>query len=76
MGEEIIEEVKAEEFKTPQISTRLQAFSLIFTGLAFFWANDRKKLIFLLIASLALSVILYNNINLLKEIYSLTGQQP
>ena len=71
MGEEIVETILSEEFKTPEIKTRLQAFALIATGLSFFWSNDRKVMIFLLIASFVVALVLYNNVNLITEVYKL-----
>jgi len=35
MGDEIVESVQAEEFKTPVISTRGQAFLLLFKAISF-----------------------------------------
>jgi hypothetical protein len=71
MGEETIDVIESEEFKTPEIKTRLQAFSMMFTAISFFWSNDKKKVIFLLVALFAVALILYNNIDLITEIYNL-----
>lgn len=71
MGDEIVESVQAEEFKTPVISTRGQAFLLLFKAISFFWDNDRKKVIAFLVLSFAVALILYNNINVVTEIYNL-----
>ena len=69
MGEETVETIQAEEFKTPVISTRGQAFLLLFKSMGFFWENDRKKVIAFLVLSFAIALILYNNINVIEEIY-------
>jgi len=71
MGEEQIDVIASEEFKTPEIKTRGQAFLLLFTAISFFWSNDRKKVIAFLVIVLATSLILYNNINVVTEIYNL-----
>jgi len=73
MGEQI-DVIEAEEFKTPEVKTGLQAFSLIVTGFSFFFTNYKKTTIFLLIAVFVFALVLYNNVNLIKEVYSLTGQ--
>lgn len=71
MTPEIIDVIEPEEFKTPQISTPLQAFALIATGLSFFFSNYRKTTIFILVASFAIALILYNNINVVRELYKI-----
>jgi hypothetical protein len=70
MGEQI-DVIEAEEFKTPEVKTGLQAFSLIVTGFSFFFTNYKKTTIFLLVALFAVALILYNNINVVKEIYGI-----
>ena len=74
MPDEVIDIVPEEDFKTPKISTRGQAFLLLFKALGFFWENDKKKMIALIVASFAVALILYNNINVVKEIYSILPQ--
>jgi hypothetical protein len=75
MGEEKIDVIEPEEFKTPQVSTGLQAFSLIVAGISFYWTNYRKSTIFILVALFAVALILYNNVNVLREIYSIVPGQ-
>lgn len=74
MPEEIVDVIEAQEFKVPAVSTGSQAFLLIVAGFQFFFTNYKKTTIFLLIALFVFALVLYNNVNLIKEVYSLTGQ--
>lgn len=74
MGNEQIDVIEGEEFKTPEVKTGLQAFSLIVSGFSFFWSNYRKTTIFILVAIFAVALILYNNVNIVREIYGLLPQ--
>ena len=47
------------------------AFLLIVAGFSFFFTNYKKTTIFLLVALFAVALILYNNINVVKEIYGI-----
>ena len=69
-----IDVIEPEEFKTPEVKTGLQAFALIVTGFSFFFSNYKKTTIFLLVAAFAVALILYNNINVIKELYSILPQ--
>lgn len=68
---EQIDVIEPEEFKTPEIKTPLQAFALIATGFSFFFTNYKKTTIFLLIALFTVALVLYNNVNIIKELYGL-----
>jgi hypothetical protein len=74
MGNDQIDIIEGEEFKTPEVKTGLQAFALIVSGLSFFFSNYRKTTIFLLVALFAVALILYNNINVVKELYNILPQ--
>ncbi len=71
MPEEIVDVIEAQEFKVPAVGTGSQAFLLIIAGFSFFFTNYKKTTIFLLVALFAVALILYNNINVVKEIYGI-----
>jgi len=71
MSEEKIEVIEPEEVKTPEIKTPLQAFALIATGFMFFYENYKKTTILIIIVIIAVSLIIYNNISVVKTINDL-----
>lgn len=76
MGEDQkIDDVESIEAKVPEIENYLQAIGSIGNGFKWFFKNHPKKTIFGFVALFAVALILYNNINILKEIYNLVPSQ-
>ena len=49
MGEEQVDVIEAEEFKIPEVKTGLQAMTLIWQGMSYFFQNHQKATWFALI---------------------------
>jgi hypothetical protein len=49
MGEQQIDVIEAEEFKVPEVKTGLQAMTLVWQGMSYFFTNHKKATWFVLI---------------------------
>ena len=59
MGEEQVDIIEAEEFKIPEVKTGLQAMTLIWQGMSYFFSNHKKTTWFVLIL---ISLLLWQSV--------------